>query len=204
MLHVLGWPWRLAWAAWLVPAPLRDPLYRWVARNRLPLVRAQRGLPDAVARRRGAISGLRLRRRMRQPNLGPQERKRRPRGALHSAKRVIACSALINDPPAFARSHRPEVASSRSPLAAWASGDFFGGDAGAGQPGVGGQVAGLGADEAWTSTPFPGAWRRVRRWRGRQPVQRRPGRGCGPGGVGLGLSRAVPAVARRRGHGDAR
>lgn len=34
VLHVLGWPWRLAWAAWLVPAQLRDPLYRWVARNR--------------------------------------------------------------------------------------------------------------------------------------------------------------------------
>ena len=34
VLHVLGWPWRLAWAAWLVPAPLRDVLYRWLARNR--------------------------------------------------------------------------------------------------------------------------------------------------------------------------
>lgn len=34
VLHVLGWPWRLAWMAWLVPAPLRDRLYRWVARNR--------------------------------------------------------------------------------------------------------------------------------------------------------------------------
>ncbi|MDM0109705.1 thiol-disulfide oxidoreductase DCC family protein [Variovorax sp. J22R24] len=34
VLHVLGWPWRLAWGAWLVPAPLRDGLYRWVARNR--------------------------------------------------------------------------------------------------------------------------------------------------------------------------
>ncbi|MDM0110535.1 thiol-disulfide oxidoreductase DCC family protein [Variovorax sp. J22R133] len=34
VLHALGWPWRLAWGAWLVPAPLRDTLYRWVARNR--------------------------------------------------------------------------------------------------------------------------------------------------------------------------
>ena len=32
--HGLGWPWRLAWIGWLVPAPLRDALYRWVARNR--------------------------------------------------------------------------------------------------------------------------------------------------------------------------
>lgn len=37
VLHVLGWPWRLAWAAWLVPAPLRDVLYRWFARNRYRL-----------------------------------------------------------------------------------------------------------------------------------------------------------------------
>lgn len=34
VLHALGWPWRLAWVGWLVPAPLRDTLYRWVARNR--------------------------------------------------------------------------------------------------------------------------------------------------------------------------
>lgn len=34
VLHALGWPWRLAWVGWLVPAPLRDGLYRWVARNR--------------------------------------------------------------------------------------------------------------------------------------------------------------------------
>jgi predicted DCC family thiol-disulfide oxidoreductase YuxK len=34
VLHALGWPWRLAWLAWLVPAVIRDPLYRWVARNR--------------------------------------------------------------------------------------------------------------------------------------------------------------------------
>jgi len=34
VLHALGWPWRLAWAAWLVPAIVRDPLYRLAARNR--------------------------------------------------------------------------------------------------------------------------------------------------------------------------
>ena len=34
VLHSLGWPWRLAWVAWLLPAPLRDALYRWVARHR--------------------------------------------------------------------------------------------------------------------------------------------------------------------------
>lgn len=34
VLHALGWPWRLAWVAWLVPAPLRDALYRLGARNR--------------------------------------------------------------------------------------------------------------------------------------------------------------------------
>jgi predicted DCC family thiol-disulfide oxidoreductase YuxK len=30
----LGWPWRAAAAARLVPHVLRDPLYRWIARNR--------------------------------------------------------------------------------------------------------------------------------------------------------------------------
>ncbi|HEX8241272.1 MAG TPA: thiol-disulfide oxidoreductase DCC family protein [Allosphingosinicella sp.] len=30
----LGWPWRAAAALRIVPPPLRDPLYRWVARNR--------------------------------------------------------------------------------------------------------------------------------------------------------------------------
>lgn len=34
VLHELGWPWRLAWAGIVVPAPLRDVIYRWVARNR--------------------------------------------------------------------------------------------------------------------------------------------------------------------------
>ena len=30
----LGWPWRAAALVRIVPAALRDPLYRWVARNR--------------------------------------------------------------------------------------------------------------------------------------------------------------------------
>lgn len=34
VLHELGWPWRCAWVAWLVPAFVRDPLYRMIARNR--------------------------------------------------------------------------------------------------------------------------------------------------------------------------
>ncbi|KWT95579.1 MULTISPECIES: thiol-disulfide oxidoreductase DCC family protein [unclassified Variovorax] len=34
VLHVVGGAWRLAWAAWLVPAPVRDAVYRFVARNR--------------------------------------------------------------------------------------------------------------------------------------------------------------------------
>jgi predicted DCC family thiol-disulfide oxidoreductase YuxK len=34
VLDALGWPWRLAWVGWLVPAPIRDWLYRLVARNR--------------------------------------------------------------------------------------------------------------------------------------------------------------------------
>jgi predicted DCC family thiol-disulfide oxidoreductase YuxK len=33
----LGWPWRAAWLGWLVPAPVRDGLYRWIARNRYRL-----------------------------------------------------------------------------------------------------------------------------------------------------------------------
>jgi predicted DCC family thiol-disulfide oxidoreductase YuxK len=33
----LGWPWKLGAAARLVPAFLRDPVYRWVARNRYRL-----------------------------------------------------------------------------------------------------------------------------------------------------------------------
>ncbi len=34
ILHALGGFWRLAWLGWGVPAPLRDALYRWLARNR--------------------------------------------------------------------------------------------------------------------------------------------------------------------------
>ncbi|HEY8357077.1 MAG TPA: DCC1-like thiol-disulfide oxidoreductase family protein, partial [Ramlibacter sp.] len=34
VLHALGWPWRMAWVGWIVPAPLRDAAYRLVARNR--------------------------------------------------------------------------------------------------------------------------------------------------------------------------
>lgn len=34
ILHHLGLPWRAAWVGWLVPAVLRDALYRWVARHR--------------------------------------------------------------------------------------------------------------------------------------------------------------------------
>ena len=34
VLHALGWPWRAASIAWLVPSLLRDALYKWLARNR--------------------------------------------------------------------------------------------------------------------------------------------------------------------------
>ena len=37
VLHALGWPWRVAWIAWLLPAPLRDAAYRALARNRYKL-----------------------------------------------------------------------------------------------------------------------------------------------------------------------
>jgi predicted DCC family thiol-disulfide oxidoreductase YuxK len=33
----LGWPWRMAGLALLAPKALRDPVYRWVARNRYHL-----------------------------------------------------------------------------------------------------------------------------------------------------------------------
>lgn len=33
----LGWPWRVLAAARIVPRALRDPIYRWVARNRYRL-----------------------------------------------------------------------------------------------------------------------------------------------------------------------
>jgi predicted DCC family thiol-disulfide oxidoreductase YuxK len=34
VLEGLGWPWRIAGVARIVPAMLRDPVYRFVARNR--------------------------------------------------------------------------------------------------------------------------------------------------------------------------
>ena len=34
VLNSLGWPWRAAWCAWIVPYPIRDAAYRWIARNR--------------------------------------------------------------------------------------------------------------------------------------------------------------------------
>lgn len=37
VLHALGWPWRLAWIGWLVPAPVRDAAYRSIARRRYAL-----------------------------------------------------------------------------------------------------------------------------------------------------------------------
>jgi predicted DCC family thiol-disulfide oxidoreductase YuxK len=37
ILDELGWPWRAAWLAWLVPNPVRNGAYRWVARNRYSL-----------------------------------------------------------------------------------------------------------------------------------------------------------------------
>lgn len=37
ILHGLGWPWRAVWVLWLVPAPLRDAAYRWIARRRYQL-----------------------------------------------------------------------------------------------------------------------------------------------------------------------
>jgi predicted DCC family thiol-disulfide oxidoreductase YuxK len=33
----LGWPWRIAGAAWIIPRALRDAVYRWVARHRYRL-----------------------------------------------------------------------------------------------------------------------------------------------------------------------
>lgn len=54
VLDALGWPWRLAWAGWIVPAPLRDAAYRLVARNRYRLfgrsATCMAPPPDAAAR----------------------------------------------------------------------------------------------------------------------------------------------------------
>jgi len=33
----LGWPWRIAGLLRIIPRPLRDPPYRWIARNRYRL-----------------------------------------------------------------------------------------------------------------------------------------------------------------------
>ena len=45
----LGWPWRAATAFRLVPSIVRDPIYRWIARNRYRLFgqRQTCWLPDA-------------------------------------------------------------------------------------------------------------------------------------------------------------
>ena len=37
IVHALGWPWRAVWIVRLVPSPLRDGLYRLIARNRYRL-----------------------------------------------------------------------------------------------------------------------------------------------------------------------
>lgn len=37
VLHALGWPWRCAWVGWIIPALLRDGVYRYVAINRYRL-----------------------------------------------------------------------------------------------------------------------------------------------------------------------
>ncbi|WP_291924800.1 thiol-disulfide oxidoreductase DCC family protein [Limnohabitans sp.] len=54
ILHHLGWPWRAAWLGWLVPALLRDALYRWVARHRYRIFgwsdRCMVPPPDVAAR----------------------------------------------------------------------------------------------------------------------------------------------------------
>lgn len=54
ILHHLGWPWRAAWLGWLVPAVLRDALYRWVARHRYRIFgwsdRCMVPSPDVAAR----------------------------------------------------------------------------------------------------------------------------------------------------------
>lgn len=50
----LGFPWKLAWMFWIVPAPLRDVLYRWIARNRYRFFGRRDAclLPSAVDRDR--------------------------------------------------------------------------------------------------------------------------------------------------------
>lgn len=50
----LGWPWRAAGLARFVPRPVRDPIYRWVARHRYRLFGRRRTcwVPDADFRDR--------------------------------------------------------------------------------------------------------------------------------------------------------
>ena len=50
----LGWPWRVAGLFGVVPRPLRDPVYRWVARHRYWLFgrRETCWVPDAAQRSR--------------------------------------------------------------------------------------------------------------------------------------------------------
>lgn len=49
----LPWPWKAAAALLAVPAPLREPVYRWVARNRHRLLGGREcPLPDRELRER--------------------------------------------------------------------------------------------------------------------------------------------------------
>ncbi len=54
ILNHLGWPWRAAWVGWLVPAVLRNALYRLVARHRYRIFGRTETcmvpLPDVAAR----------------------------------------------------------------------------------------------------------------------------------------------------------
>lgn len=38
VLHALGWPWRCAWIGWIIPAFLRNAIYRYIAINRYRLL----------------------------------------------------------------------------------------------------------------------------------------------------------------------
>ena len=54
ILDELGWPWRIATVARIVPRALRDRAYRWIARNRIRWIgtRETCWLPDARYRDR--------------------------------------------------------------------------------------------------------------------------------------------------------
>ncbi|APV49445.1 hypothetical protein BWI17_06965 [Betaproteobacteria bacterium GR16-43] len=54
VLDGLGWPWKAAWVSWIIPAPLRDGFYRWIARNRYRFFGRRDAclLPSAVDRDR--------------------------------------------------------------------------------------------------------------------------------------------------------